>query len=57
MADIGTKELAKEAKIVQGEVKSVKSYKRSLMSITQGPRSRSAGVVKGKIAKKNITVE
>lgn len=58
MADMGTEELAKEAKIiVQGEVKSVKSYKgindiiytRALVSVSD--------VFKGKIAKKNITVE
>ena len=58
MADIGTAELAKEAKIiVQGEVKSVKSYK----SITDVIYTRASvsvsSVVKGKIAKKNITVE
>lgn len=58
MADIGTEELAKEAKIiVQGEVRSIRSYKgindiiytRALVSVSD--------VFKGKIAKKNITVE
>ena len=58
MADIGTAELAKEAKIiVQGEVKSVKSYK-GINDIIYTRASFSVNdVFKGKIAKKNITVE
>ena len=58
MADIGTAELTPDAKvIVQGEVKSVKFYKgindiiytRALVLVND--------VIKGKVAKKNITVE
>ena len=58
MADIGTAELAKEAKIiVHGEVKSVKSY-RGINNIIYTRASVSVSdVFKGKIAKKNITVE
>ena len=58
MADIGTAGLAKEAKIiVQGEVKSVKSYKGINDVIYTRASVSVSDVVKGKIAKKNITVE
>lgn len=58
MADMGTAELAQEAKIiVQGEVKSVKSYKGINDIIYTRASFLVSDVVKGKIAKKNIIVE
>ena len=66
MADTGAAELArldsarlaKEAKvIVQGEVKSVKSYKGINDIIYTRTSFSVSDVFKGKIAKKNITVE
>ena len=58
MADIDGAELAKEAKmIVQGEVKSVKSYKGINDVIYTRASVSVSDVFKGKIAKKNITVE
>lgn len=57
-ADIGAPNLAKEAKIiVQGEVKNVKSYKGINDIIYTRASVLVSDVVKGKIAKKNITVE
>ena len=58
MADIDGSELAKEAKmIVQGEVKNVKSYKGINDVIYTRASVSVSDVFKGKIAKKNITVE
>lgn len=58
MPDIGAAELAKEAKvIVQGEVKKVKSYKGLSGVIYTRASVLVSDIIKGKIAKKNITVE
>lgn len=58
MADIDGEDLAKEAKIiVQGEVKSIRSYKGINDVIYTRASVSVSDVFKGKIAKKNITVE
>lgn len=58
MADMGTDELAKEAKIiVQGEVKNVRSYKGINDIIYTRASVLVSDVFKGKVAKKNIIVE
>ncbi len=58
MIEKSAAELAKEAKtIVQGEVKGVKSYKGISDIIYTRATVLVSDVVKGKIAKKNITVE
>lgn len=58
MEDISATELAQEAKIiVQGEVKSVRSYKGINDIIYTRASVLVSDIFKGKIAKKNITVE
>lgn len=58
MTDMSVQELSQEAKIiVQGEVKSVKSYKGINDVIYTRASVLVSDVFKGKIAKKNITVE